>query len=379
MAFCMNCGKQLPDGAKFCLECGTKLGDINAEQMPKRETKYDGEIHKCPNCGDILDAYEAVCETCGWERRGTKASVAVTEFEERFLAAKTTAQKNDLIRTFAIPNTREDIREFIMLAVSNIATSSECVDAWAAKLEQAYQKAQLAFSKGNELSQIEGMYRKAKGHLRICNAGKGVGSIFNGAGKGIKFLFGMIIAPFKWLAKMLERSEMGKVFFGLIGFLVLWLGIFLGIPGCSNFVQENKLEKMVSQVEEYISVGDYENAQLSANQIIYQKDMMGMNDEKIAKWDRIRTSLLIAIAEKQGLPKPTICVGTSSDDFEGMDYHDVEDRLRELGFSNIQTKSYSNWFMKEDIVKEITINGSPDFVATDVFELDAIIVITYYR
>ena len=28
MAFCMNCGTKLPDGAKFCLECGTPLGQL---------------------------------------------------------------------------------------------------------------------------------------------------------------------------------------------------------------------------------------------------------------------------------------------------------------------------------------------------------------
>lgn len=28
--FCMNCGTQLPDGAKFCMNCGTKMGDAPA-------------------------------------------------------------------------------------------------------------------------------------------------------------------------------------------------------------------------------------------------------------------------------------------------------------------------------------------------------------
>ncbi len=379
MAFCMNCGKQLPDGAKFCLECGTKLGDIKEDLTPKRETTYEGTVHKCPNCGDMLDAYESICETCGWERRGTKAAVAVKEFEERFLTAKTIAQKNDLIRTFAIPNTREDIREFIMLAVANIATGSDCMEAWAAKLEQAYQKAKLIFTKGEDLSYIEEMYKKAKGHLNVNRAGNGIVSIFSGAGKGIAFLLGKIAVPFKWFAKLLERSQGARVFFGIALGYGLLFGIIFGIPGCSHLVQNNKLEKMVSQVEEYISVGDYANAKLVAGQIIYEKDLMEIYASSAAKWDRIRNSLLIEIAEKQGLPKPTICVGTSSDDFEGMDYHDVEDQLRELGFSNIQTKSESNWFMKDYIVKEITINGSPDFAATDVFELDAIIVITYYE
>ena len=28
--FCMNCGKALPDGAKFCMYCGTPLGAASA-------------------------------------------------------------------------------------------------------------------------------------------------------------------------------------------------------------------------------------------------------------------------------------------------------------------------------------------------------------
>ena len=32
--FCMNCGTQLPDGAKFCMNCGTKGGEVGAGAVP---------------------------------------------------------------------------------------------------------------------------------------------------------------------------------------------------------------------------------------------------------------------------------------------------------------------------------------------------------
>ena len=32
--FCMNCGTQLPDGAKFCMNCGTKVGGVGAGAVP---------------------------------------------------------------------------------------------------------------------------------------------------------------------------------------------------------------------------------------------------------------------------------------------------------------------------------------------------------
>ena len=79
MAYCINCGQELPEGAKFCAICGASAN--RTSQGTQRKTTYDGEIFKCPNCGDILDAYESVCETCGYERRGAKATSSVRELQ----------------------------------------------------------------------------------------------------------------------------------------------------------------------------------------------------------------------------------------------------------------------------------------------------------
>lgn len=46
MAFCVNCGHQLGDGAKFCDECGTKVSTTNTTQDEQRETAPDRQIHE---------------------------------------------------------------------------------------------------------------------------------------------------------------------------------------------------------------------------------------------------------------------------------------------------------------------------------------------
>ena len=89
MAFCIECGYQLADGAKFCFECGARVNASVSPPVEQRKTVYDGEIHRCPNCGDILDAYESVCETCGYERRGSKVTNSVKEFAQWVSAANT--------------------------------------------------------------------------------------------------------------------------------------------------------------------------------------------------------------------------------------------------------------------------------------------------
>lgn len=185
MAFCMNCGKQLPDGAKFCLECGTKLGDLNAEQATQRETTYDGKIYKCPNCGDILDAYESVCESCGYERRGTSATSSVQELSKKLQEIKSkklssafmetmdgersrAEEAANLIRSFPIPNAKEDLFEFAVMAASNFETDYWSMnslqrtesDAWKSKFEQAYQKAKIIFGEDKEFLLLQSLYQQ---------------------------------------------------------------------------------------------------------------------------------------------------------------------------------------------------------------------------
>ena len=51
MAFCIHCGKELADGARFCANCGTSVvvGHEQDKSENQQKTVYDGRIHKCPN------------------------------------------------------------------------------------------------------------------------------------------------------------------------------------------------------------------------------------------------------------------------------------------------------------------------------------------
>lgn len=197
MAYCMNCGQQLPEGAKFCSSCGTATGEVKTETA-QRKTVYDGELHKCPNCGELINAFVTICPACNYELRGAKASSIVKEFADKleqiektreaqkshsFIGKlygsdgqlnKTDEQKISLIRSFSIPNTKEDIFEFMILAASNIdlklyglgdkgvitASQRAVSDAWLAKFEQAYEKASFAFSTSSDFLSIKDIHDK---------------------------------------------------------------------------------------------------------------------------------------------------------------------------------------------------------------------------
>lgn len=78
MAFCINCGQELAEGAKFCANCGSAVNDGNSTNQ--RKTTYEGEIRKCPNCGEVLQSMTAICPSCGHEINSAKLSSALKEF-----------------------------------------------------------------------------------------------------------------------------------------------------------------------------------------------------------------------------------------------------------------------------------------------------------
>ena len=158
MPFCSNCGQQINDGAKFCPSCGTAVS--NEKTNNQRKTVFEGNIHKCPNCGEVLNSFTSNCPSCGYEIRGSSNPAAVQEFSVKLASAESRQEKIAIIRNFPIPNTKEDILEFMILASTNIGDNLEkdISAAWQSKTEQAYQKAQIIFQDEKEFSRIQNIY-----------------------------------------------------------------------------------------------------------------------------------------------------------------------------------------------------------------------------
>ena len=89
--FCPYCGTKLDEGARFCKNCGEAIcGDdqeahrTSNEQAytgnpTERKTVYEGYIHKCPNCGEVMESFLTVCPTCGYEIRDVRSASSVRE------------------------------------------------------------------------------------------------------------------------------------------------------------------------------------------------------------------------------------------------------------------------------------------------------------
>lgn len=87
--FCSNCGEKLVTGSKFCNSCGMPTSTTtpppvsNPGSQKERTTVYDGEIHKCPNCGEVINSFVTNCLACGFELSRKQVSVALQKFIDR--------------------------------------------------------------------------------------------------------------------------------------------------------------------------------------------------------------------------------------------------------------------------------------------------------
>lgn len=251
MSYCSNCGKQVPDGSKFCFNCGSAIvNNTTPESNSKRKMVYDGEIHKCPNCGETLKSFQHKCKSCGYELRGAEKNNTVEAFADKIGKTKSIAKKIELISNFYIPNTKEDIYEFFILAITNINTEDGCVDAWQAKLEQAYHKAKLSFGGTSEFEYINSLYAKALKQKKSREFNRVFGKLW-------KFVLGailIVIAGFMFIYGTFKGSESGDpnspyYAMSVIGFFPGMGGVALFIMGLTSKKNSNTSNSIVEETE----------------------------------------------------------------------------------------------------------------------------------
>lgn len=249
MRYCSNCGQKVDDGAKFCSNCGVPIGVAYEKTQSQRKSVYDGVIYKCPNCGEILNAFTSKCSACGYELRGTIASNSVKELYRNIQAAKSDSEVVRLIKVFPVPNSREDILEFMVLASSNFNEEAyiEHMDeenisaAWFSKIEQCHKKASLSLS-GEDMLKVNEIYsaitervavaKKKSSQKRISQQSEITAREF----KKSKFRIVLVVFSIISVLFCVLAFQNGRILAGLVSVLmvVLFLTAFLMGSGVIN-------------------------------------------------------------------------------------------------------------------------------------------------
>ena len=168
----------------------------------KPGSNKEGDLKKCPSCGAPVGSFATKCEHCGHEFRNIDSNTSIKKLMQMldnvessrknssaigsmmnqafggFMGSgdKVDTRKKEIIKNFPIPNTKEDILEFLALAVpnakkvGNFFTSgafnspanarnkihNDFVPVWQAKCEQIIMKARFSMKEDKKtLEEIE--------------------------------------------------------------------------------------------------------------------------------------------------------------------------------------------------------------------------------
>lgn len=366
--FCPYCGTELDNGARFCKHCGSPIDRPKASTFKTREQEYAGKMIKCPACGEDIPSFTAVCPSCGHEIRGSRATNSVQELSYKLEHTSSDKAKANLIRTFPIPNTREDILEFMILASTNIENSyqPEVSEAWSVQFEQAFSKAKIFYGDDPKVWECYNLYLTKKKQAQKRMEQEQKRQHFEQRISKIEKIF---------------QSDKGNAIPALIAAVILLIIPFLMIipSSISHMTKEHQLENLTEEVQTYIEDGNFEMARITANQII---DDSNWSDESRQKWDSIRESLLESITKQEILVGEKIYAGLSSKEVEGKNYSEIVDHFKQQGFTDIKTEKIEDlvtgWLTKDGEVENVTINGLSDFEKESIFEPDAKIVVFYH-
>ena len=228
MTFCPNCGVKLIEGTRFCSSCGTQV-NIGPVPQSTRSSREEALI-KCPSCGAPVDSFQTKCSSCGHEMRTAKMSGNIKDFADRIseFDSQIAVEKNELadnppniakkvgwvilniitwgipfvlrsikrflfppvmpllptelkkksyIENYVVPNTKEDILEFVLFASTRVDSlldrgSEKSIDIgslniwaklWSDKCKQIYARAGIALSGDKQaLAQIDNLLVKPK-------------------------------------------------------------------------------------------------------------------------------------------------------------------------------------------------------------------------
>ena len=206
--FCTNCGEKLDDDDKFCDLCGKEVKKEKTSSKSNKSYNEKVKTKKCPNCGASIKSFQTNCKYCQVEISNIKVSNSLEEFsrglanikskpmpkyegkdsllkkvigrdfndkdakeefEEEFRRQKEEEIVNYIIN-YPIPNSNEDLTEFMILACSNINVKKVLSDdeqkAWIEKMEQIYQKAKISIITSEEFRRINDIYTAKKEEIK---------------------------------------------------------------------------------------------------------------------------------------------------------------------------------------------------------------------
>jgi len=290
------------DQDEFEMVLEAKLHQVQkaaAQSAVPQKSNKEGDIKKCPSCGAPVQSFNTKCSDCGHEFRNTQASKSIKEFFNTMNSAPPETQAG-IISNFPVPNTKEDIFEFLSMAIGNCATltnqdkmtylqsqwtgtyrpelgykESE-IRAWQSKVQSVIQKGKISFTDEGSISTIANFEQQ---FIQVTKANK-------------------------W-----KKTGNIKVILGVMaGFWFLFFLFFVSSSTDHDKGIENekaRLEKILDGINKSIDNKNYDSALIRASELKWEyADSYSSRDTDnlIQAWDEKRENITETI---KGIQKST--------------------------------------------------------------------------
>lgn len=269
-----------------------ELKKQTASQITKPKSNKEGDLKKCPSCGAPVQSFNTKCGDCGHEFRNIESSKSIKDF---FILLKDEplVKHSSIINNFPVPNTKEDIIEFLSLAIGNCRELSQ-------KEKQSYQDLKNIFSGGYspELKQKEAEIRAWQSKVQSTLQ---KGKIMLGDTTSFEILKGFE-NEFNRIKKQNKRQ--GRSLYWILGgMFILLFAIMIPMAIMESSERENKestetkkLEKLIEDINKDVEHQNYNAALIKAAGIKWTGNN---NTIEKNKWDEKRESIVEAIHEAQ--------------------------------------------------------------------------------
>ncbi len=279
-------------------EQNEKSNESNDSNIRKQE--YAGTIKKCPNCGAEVPAFTLTCPTCGHELKNVKVNDSLKDFQEGLIKYEG-KQERDFVASFPIPNTREDLGNFMLMLASILnsdlqnGADSLRISAFSSKFNEVKSKININFPENDPIKKETEKWEQ----------------IINSKFDNWKSLNKKLIKKQQKENVKQEKENIKKQKFKYrhpIAHKVIWFYIWffifeiIGLIVYPNYKVKKytaKLEQTYNEITEFISNEDYTAAELKLPELKYvSPTIMDSNESENKKiWEEKRADLQKLIDE----------------------------------------------------------------------------------
>jgi hypothetical protein len=132
---------------------GAQITSPQTQIAGKTNSNKEGDLKKCPSCGAPTQSFKTNCPECGHEFRNVPVNKTIKELLEELKKNENSSFINnseyqiaraEIIRSFSMPTTKEDLIEFTTKGIAEISDKhhylqEDCM-AWKSKVDEGISK-----------------------------------------------------------------------------------------------------------------------------------------------------------------------------------------------------------------------------------------------